>query len=205
MKEEKTNEQLILEAAEKEFISKGYSGAKTTSIAQSAGVTHAMLHYYFRTKENLFQKVFQEKVHLIGSSFETVLDENLPFEAVIRSFVESHFDFVMQNGQLVNFVFNEVRANKANSLILRDILVAKMKNVFSRFEKMIEKEAAKGTIKSVKPIELLANIITLNLSTSTFLLLVGDTGLISKSGYNKAFLKQRKESNVQYILHTLKP
>ena len=205
MKEEKTNEQLILEAAEREFISKGYSGAKTTSIAQEAGVTHAMLHYYFRTKENLFQKVFQEKVHLIGSSFETVLDENLPFEAVIRSFVESHFDFVMQNGQLVNFVFNEVRANKANSLILRDILVAKMKNVFSRFEKMIEKEAAKGTIKSVKPIELLANIITLNLSTSTFLLLVGDTGLISKSGYNKAFLKQRKESNVQYILHTLKP
>ena len=205
MKEEKTNEQLILEAAEKEFISKGYSGTKTTSIAQEAGVTHAMLHYYFRTKENLFQKVFQKKVHLIGSSFETVLDENLPFEAVIRSFVESHFDFVMQNGQLISFVFNEVRANKANSLILRDILVAKMKNVFSRFEKMIEKEVSKGNIKSVKPIELLANIITLNLSTSTFLLLVGDTGLISKSGYNKAFLKQRKESNVQYILHTLKP
>lgn len=51
MKEETSNtEQSILKAAEKEFLKKGFSGSKTTEIAKEAGVTHAMLHYYFRTK-----------------------------------------------------------------------------------------------------------------------------------------------------------
>lgn len=45
------NEQLILEAAEEEFLTKGYDGARTTSIARKAGVSHAMLHYYYRTKK----------------------------------------------------------------------------------------------------------------------------------------------------------
>ena len=49
---QRDTEALILEAAEKEFLEKGYLGAKTTSIAEAAGVTHAMFHYYFRTKDN---------------------------------------------------------------------------------------------------------------------------------------------------------
>lgn len=44
----------ILQAAEHEFLTKGYAGARTTSIAEAAGVTHAMFHYYFRTKDKLF-------------------------------------------------------------------------------------------------------------------------------------------------------
>lgn len=52
--DKQTKEQEILKAAEQEFLTKGYDGARTTSIAQAAGVTHAMLHYYFRTKEQLF-------------------------------------------------------------------------------------------------------------------------------------------------------
>ena len=52
-KQERQNkESEILAAAEQEFIAKGYDGARTTSIAQAAGVTHAMLHYYFRTKSS---------------------------------------------------------------------------------------------------------------------------------------------------------
>ena len=55
-------EQLILEAAESEFAAKGYDGARTTSIAKAAGVTHAMLHYYFRTKELLFERIIDKKI-----------------------------------------------------------------------------------------------------------------------------------------------
>ncbi|MBQ2779515.1 MAG: helix-turn-helix transcriptional regulator, partial [Bacteroidaceae bacterium] len=46
--EKQSKEQQILAAAEQEFLTRGYDGARTTSIAQAAGVTHAMLHYYFR-------------------------------------------------------------------------------------------------------------------------------------------------------------
>ena len=52
----------ILKAAEEEFLMKGFAGARTTEIAKQAGVTHAMLHYYFNTKEQLFEQVMNEKM-----------------------------------------------------------------------------------------------------------------------------------------------
>ena len=64
----RNKEQAILEAAEREFIAKGFAGARTTSIAEAAGVTHAMLHYYFRTKEQLFERILDEKMRLMGES-----------------------------------------------------------------------------------------------------------------------------------------
>lgn len=202
MKEETNNEKLILQAAEEEFISKGYSGTKTTSIAQKAGVTHAMLHYYYRTKENLFQKVFQQKAQLIASSFETIFDEELPLEQSIKSLVEKHFDFVIANGQLINFVLHEVHVNKENGKTLRTIVFSKISPIMKRFENMINREISSGTIKAhIKPMELFANIITLNLSAFLSTAIMGETQLITLSD---DYLKERKENNVQYILSSLK-
>ena len=64
--EKKSKEQLILEVAESEFFSKGFDGTRTVVIAQKAGVTHAMLHYYFRTKEQLFDRIISDKFELIS-------------------------------------------------------------------------------------------------------------------------------------------
>ncbi|MDR1517348.1 MAG: TetR/AcrR family transcriptional regulator, partial [Dysgonamonadaceae bacterium] len=61
-KNETESKQKILEAAEAEFLEKGYGNAKTVSIAKRAGISHTMLHYYFSTKEKLFQRIFKAKV-----------------------------------------------------------------------------------------------------------------------------------------------
>ena len=204
MKEETTNEKLILQAAEEAFLQKGYSGAKTTAIAQKAGVTHAMLHYYFRTKENLFQKVFQQKAQMIGNSFEIILDETLPFEETIRAFVEKHFDFVVGNTDLVSFVYNEVKTNKDNGVMLRKILSARISYIFNRFEKIIEKEVAKGRIKPIKTIELFITILTVNLSSAILFSALGDFFLNLDPEQRKLLQKKKKEDNVQYILFSLK-
>lgn len=68
-------EQAILEAAEREFLDKGFAGARTTSIAKAAGVTHAMLHYYFRTKEQLFERILDEKTRLMSQSVLTAFGQ----------------------------------------------------------------------------------------------------------------------------------
>lgn len=59
---DRNTEQNILDAAEAIFLEKGYSGTTTTEIAKRAGVNHAMLHYYYRTKENLFEIIFEKQV-----------------------------------------------------------------------------------------------------------------------------------------------
>lgn len=205
MKAATSKEKLILEAAEEEFLSKGYSGAKTTSIAKKAGVTHAMLHYYYRTKENLFQKVFQQKVRMIGDSFEVIFDENLPFETVVKKFTEKHFDFLMKNPELINFVQNEVRANNENIVILRDILLSKVQMIIRHLEEILKPEIAKGAIRAVEPLELLTSIISLNLSAAIFYSVTGQLGLYKNQAQVRKLLKKKKEDHVRYILFTLKP
>ena len=109
MKEETSNtEQSILKAAEKEFLKKGFSGSKTTEIAKEAGVTHAMLHYYFRTKENLFNKVFEEKARQLADTFLSRVDESLPFLEKIKCFIEAHFDLLTANPELPLFIYREI-------------------------------------------------------------------------------------------------
>lgn len=79
MKKEDNTEQAILQAAEKEFLDKGFALAKTTDIARAAGVTHAMLHYYYRTKEKLFERIFQEKVQVMSRSLCATFEDGKPF------------------------------------------------------------------------------------------------------------------------------
>ena len=65
-------ESRILQAAEEEFLLKGLEGARTTAIAERAGVTHAMLHYYFRTKNMLFERIIEEKMRNAGNIMQAV-------------------------------------------------------------------------------------------------------------------------------------
>ena len=75
----KNTEQAIMEAAEELFLEMGYNQATTTLIAKRAGVTHAMLHYYFRTKEHVFMKVLEKILGELMQSFRPVMSRDEPF------------------------------------------------------------------------------------------------------------------------------
>ena len=95
----------ILQAAESEFLTKGFAGARTTSIAQAAGVTHAMFHYYFRTKDKLFERIISEKIALMKELLlDTVANSDMSLEDKIRNVIERHLDFVAANANLPRFL-----------------------------------------------------------------------------------------------------
>ena len=85
---------MILEAAEAEFLEKGYDGAKMLSIARRAGVAHSMLHYYYRSKENLFQAVMLRKTREIVPMFKGVFEEDLPFEETLNRMREARDRYI---------------------------------------------------------------------------------------------------------------
>ncbi len=204
MKTETNNEQLILEAAEAEFLEKGYSSAKTTAIAKRAGVTHAMLHYYFRTKENLFQKIFEEKIQLLTSSFNLHSTEKLPFEQIVRNFIEFHFDFLRKNPRLIYFVYNEVVTNEANRNMLFQKLQPRVATVLVQVENLLNEEIAKGTIRPIKFSDLLLNIASMNIVTFMALPILKDLMSEKGSEYLENLINERKESNVQFVLNALR-
>lgn len=202
---ELSTEQTILKAAEAEFFEKGYGNTKTVAIAKRAGVSHSMLHYYFRTKEQLFQKIFKEKVGTIMQMFSGILEEDRPFTETIRLLVEIQFDFVVQNPQLPHFVLTEIISNEENRNWAIETLYPQMAPIFNMTETMLNNEIAKGAVRPIIPRDLIMNIIYINISLFIAMPLLKEIFHINNDKALKKMLNERRESNVQFILNALKP
>ena len=108
---DKQTEKKIFEAATDVFVEKGMDGARMQDIANHAGINKALLHYYFRTKDQLFSKVFEKIAGRMFSKFAPVFDEKIPFEEKIRFFFNAHISFMKDNPRLPGFILNEINRN----------------------------------------------------------------------------------------------
>jgi AcrR family transcriptional regulator len=202
---ELSTEQIILEAAEAEFFEKGYGNAKTVSIAKRASVSHSMLHYYFRKKENLFQMIFLKKIQLVAQAFEGIFTQQLPFAETIRLIVEAQFDFVRRNPRLPYFVLNEILSNKKNRALVIEVLHPKISYIFGKIEEILSDEIAKGTIRPVKTRDFMLNFLSLNISSFVALPIIQEIFIEKNDKTMDEIIDERRESNVQFILNALKP
>ncbi len=108
---DKQTEEKIFDAATDVFLDKGMDGARMQDIANHAGINKALLHYYYRTKDQLFDAVFQMIAKKMLKKFAPVFDENLTLEDKIRFFFREHITFLLENPRLPAFVLNEINRN----------------------------------------------------------------------------------------------
>lgn len=202
--EKQSKEQQILAAAEQEFLTRGYDGARTTSIAQAAGVTHAMLHYYFRTKEQLFERIVDEKFETMSHSMFAIMgDPSLPIVERIKGGIEAHFDFVAQNPLLPRFVINEIISRPERYNVLYKRLGAIIDNVYRGLQSEINRSAERGEIERVEIKMLFISIMSLNIFT--FLAYPFMEPLMGELMANRErFLAERKAENIETILRRIK-
>ena len=202
--EKQSKEQQILAAAEQEFLTRGYDGARTTSIAQAAGVTHAMLHYYFRTKEQLFERIVDEKFETMSHSMFAIMgDPSLPIIERIKGGIEAHFDFVAQNPLLPRFVINEIISRPERYDVLYKRVGAIIDNVYRGLQSEINRLAERGEIERVDIKMLFISIMSLNIFT--FLAYPFMEPLMGELMANRErFLAERKAENIETILRRIK-
>ena len=202
--EKQSKEQQILTAAEQEFLTRGYDGARTTSIAQAAGVTHAMLHYYFRTKEQLFERIVDEKFETMSHSMFAIMgDPSLPIVERIKGGIEAHFDFVAQNPLLPRFVINEIISRPERYDVLYKRVGAIIDNVYRGLQSEINRSAERGEIERVDIKMLFISIMSLNIFT--FLAYPFIEPLMGELMVNRErFLAERKAENIETILRRIK-
>ena len=202
--EKQSKEQQILAAAEQEFLTRGYDGARTTSIAQAAGVTHAMLHYYFRTKEQLFERIVDEKFETMSHSMFAIMgDPSLPIVERIKGGIEAHFDFVAQNPLLPRFVINEIISRPERYDVLYKRVGAIIDNVYRGLQSEINRSAERGEIEKVDIKMLFISIMSLNIFT--FLAYPFMEPLMGELMVNRErFLAERKAENIETILRRIK-
>lgn len=201
--EKVTTEQAILIAAEEVFLEKGYAAAKTTEIAKRAGVNHAMLHYYFRTKVSLFDKIFEEKSRLLTDSFFSVFEMDLPFTEKVRLAVGKHYDFLVQNPQLPMFIMGEVLRDTERKEQIRKILKPKLIRLTHDMQKEIDKEVKNGTIKPSLAVDSILNAISLNVFSIVFMQLTAEGDNYWDGTKIQALLKHRRANNIELVMKGL--
>ncbi len=143
-KENGDTENKIKEVAKRLFIERGFEATKTRDIAKEAGVNIALLNYYFRSKEKLFEKIFEESVNQYLHILVSILNEELPLETKIRKFVSNYIEAIRQEPHLTLFVLSEMRYRK--STVMERIFVPEIKST-QTLKQQLESEAAAGNIR----------------------------------------------------------
>lgn len=113
MEQEKLTEEKIFEAATEVFIEKGLDGSRMQDIADKAEINKSLLHYYYRSKDKLFNAVFEMIAMKMLKRFAPVFELNLSFEDKIRFFFKEHIAFLQKNPRLPSFLLNEINRNPA--------------------------------------------------------------------------------------------
>ena len=100
-----STEEKIKEAARKVFTQKGYAATRTRDIAEEAGINLALLNYYFRSKEKLFEIVILEKMQiLLGKLGPALMDERTSLEQKVEQIAEHYIDALIANPDIPLFV-----------------------------------------------------------------------------------------------------
>ncbi len=148
----------ILEAARKVFVEKGMAGARMQDIANEAGINKALLHYYFTSKDMLFEQIFSNTSKTFIPHVNELLQSDIPLFEKIEHICADYISMVMRNPFMPLFLINEV--NKQSSDFLKRMW-GKQKPDLSKFIEQVQQEVKKGTIKSIHPAHLYMNIMSM--------------------------------------------
>lgn len=205
MKKDDQNMELkILESAEKLFLEQGFLKTTTGQIAQLAGCNQALVHYYYRTKEQLFERVYEQKIQLLFSNFIAEVETCDSFEESITRMVRMHFRFLKENPMLPSFLLNECLNNPLERMsALKAKLSVLIPTVKRRLEETLNREIAAGNIRSISVLDLLFSIISLNVMPFLVMPLF-QTLSDSSSEEMQTLLAHREEETVNLILARLK-
>lgn len=200
-----SKEKAILEAAEREFLTKGFAGARTVSIAEAAGVTHAMLHYYFRTKEHLFERILDDKMRMMGESVLSAFGQpGLPLVERIRGGVEQHFDFIAANPDLPRFIVNEVFSHPERYAAMQTRLSFMANRLIVDLQRDLDAAAARGELETLDVRMLILDIISLNIFPFIAYPIIEPVLGYAAEGGREQFFAQRRKENVEVILRRIK-
>jgi len=159
---EKLTEEKIFEAATVVFEEQGLSGARMQNIADRAGINKSLLHYYFRTKDHLFEAVFTKLAKKVFSKFTPIFEPDLSLEEKIRFFFREHISFMQKNPKLPGFILNEINHNPQR--IQKLIKNIELKNLWLTILELHKDELYKYNLTE----ETLPQVMTTIISLSVF-------------------------------------
>lgn len=192
-------EEKILEAAQTVFIKKGMDGTRMQEIANEAGINKALLHYYFRSKQKLFEAIFTKAFRNFFPNITAMIHSELPVEEKLGLFIDKYISLLIRNPFLPSFILKEIHRDpeflasviKSQGIDPNDLFV------------MFKKEMDAGRIREMEPRELLINILGLCIFPFAAKPLMQIMFFDNNSREYKLFLENRKSSVKKFILDSI--
>lgn len=197
---DKTTEQKILLAAKKIFVAKGMAGARMQDIADEAGINKALLHYYFKNKEQLFEMIFTELSTEFFPRLKMIFASEDPLFVKIETFCAVYIEHVLQNPHIPIFVLNEIHQRPA--WFAKKMLKAGPPNL-ARLIQDVQEEIKAGKIKPIHPAQLVLNMLSMCvfpfIAKPMFMAIMG----MEESSFRQ-LMEARKKEVPAFIIASLK-
>lgn len=178
-------QELIKETAKKLFFVQGRFDATTQEIADEAGVNRTLINYYFRSRDNLLQIIFQDAQKVEKQKSELIMDSDLAFKEKITKFITNSLQTSLKYPYLETYIVSQI--NKGNCQE-REISQEQLK----KFYKDIEAEMEAGTIEKMEPVQFIFNMISLLVFPSAVRPLFKENMMIDDKEFDR-LIGDRKE------------
>ena len=191
----------IREVAQELFFKQGYAATSTTQIAKEVGCTQALVHYYYRTKENLFRQIFLEQIEAALNVISRSLASEQSFEDFLRSAISLYFDTLMQNPRLPYFVLEELVSNPERRKYLREHFVKKpgYAMLYMQLDARVKAEQQAGRLAKIDAFDIMMSVASLTVFTFISLPMYQD--LLSRTDEQvREFVHHRKEEVTRLVL-----
>lgn len=195
-----TTESNIMEAAKRIFVLKGFEGARMQEIADEAGINKALLHYYFRSKDKLFEAVFIDAFVKFVPTILITLNSNSPLFRKIEVFVDHYIDVLSKNPFIPGFILHELGHNTERlSKIIRTVGLNP-----DLFVEQVKAEIEAGSINPIDPRDLLVNMLAMCVFPFVGKPILKVVLFKNNEEEYHEFLNRRKIAAAQFIINSIK-
>ena len=193
-------EEKILTAAKRVFENKGMVGARMQEIADEAKINKSLLHYYYRSKQLLFEAVFKTAFSKLAPQINTILNSDLSICDKIKNFSNNYTTFMIKHPYLPNFILQELNRNPD---FVKELISSKTFPSMKNFQNQIHNAVNEGKIRPIKAEQLFINILALNIFPFVGAPLI--KGFINTTDKEYiAVLEQRKTEVSDFIIQSIK-
>lgn len=193
-------EDKILEAAKNEFMRYGIEGTSIQQIADAASINKSLVHYYFRTKEKLFKRIFIEAFSSFISHVEEIIEKDISFQEKIEQIIESYIDLLKNNSYLPGFIIHEVNRNPDRLYELIQNANIKPHKILNQINAEIER----GKIRKVDPRHFFINVLALCIFPFVAKPLLQRIFFNNDEENYMKFIDERKKEITEFIIQSIK-
>lgn len=199
-----TMENRILDAAKQVFVRKGYEATKMGDVATEAGIGRTALHYYYRTKDMLFDAIFDQLMDTLLPNLEVIMDEDAPFLEKLPKIIEQYAMTLRMNPLFPSFVIDELQRDPEHIYrsVLKDPLRVKP---IVRLQAQILEEMEQGLIRKMPLIYTATTLISLLIFPTLVRYPVTSIFLDGDAAKFDAFLEERIPFVTDIMIRLLSP